>query len=174
MARRRTRFVRPAPKTKMWIGAGVGITALTGSTLHQISTLSAGALLLRPFTILRTRMEILYQTDQAAAIERGFANYAQIVVTDKAAALGVTAVPDPNADPEADWFVFEALSNSFFIDINGTDGIGVDGNMGTHYVVDSKAMRKVGPDDDIVAMCTQNTAVGAELITNGRRLIQLH
>ena len=62
MARRvaRARFVRPAPRTKMWIGAGVGITTALGSTTQLISLLSAGALLLRPFTILRTHQEVFW------------------------------------------------------------------------------------------------------------------
>ncbi len=177
MARGHSRFVRPAPRTKMWIGAGVGSTTLSSASKHFVAQLSAGALLLRPFTILRTHILVNLRTDQLTATENLIASYGHIVVTDTAAAIGVTAVPDPSGiagDPEADWFVWQAMFNSFFIDINGTDGIGVDGNNGVTYTIDSKAMRKVGPDDDVINMCTMTSSVGGILTTQGRRLIQLH
>jgi len=174
---RTTRFTRPQPRTKMWIGAGVGNTAIGASAKVLVSTLSAGALLLRPFTILRTHMELNIFSDQAIAIENNIASYGRIVVTSTAAAIGVTAVPDPSAisgDPEADWYLWSTLTNQFFIDINGTDGIGVDGSNGSRYLVDSKAMRKVGPDDQLVSVVSNDTAVGFSFVSQGRMLIQLH
>ncbi len=171
--RRSSRFIRPAPRTKMWIGSGVGVTTLTASTKALISTLSAGALLLRPFTILRVHMDILYASDQDTATETPRGSYGKIVVTDTAAALGVTAIPDPSStsgDPEAGWFVHQTMS--YRINSQNAGFFGVD--VGHYYTIDSKAMRKVGPDDDIVAMFTQDASVGGLLITQGRTLIQLH
>ncbi len=179
MARRvqRARFTRPTPRTKMWIGTGVGQTSIASSAKVLVATLSAGALLLRPFTILRTHMLLQVRTDQGTAIETVIASLGKTVVTDTAAALGVTAVPDPSAisgDPEADWYLWQAIVNTFWIDINGTDGIGVDGNLGVQYMIDSKAMRKVGPDDDVVIVVSNDSAVGFVMVTQGRMLIQLH
>ena len=178
MARRsRSRFVRPAPRTKMWIGDGVGSTTITGAAVQLIGSLSAGALLLRPFTILRTHLFLTLLSDQQTAIETSFGTFGEIVVTDAATAIGATAIPDPSVltgNPEADWFVSQPMFVQFFIDVNGTDGIGMDGDAGHHYVVDSKAMRKVGPDDDVVLMYSSDTAAGSLLITQGRTLIQLH
>ncbi len=177
MARRHSRFVRPQPRTKMWIGDGVGVQNIAASATVLVGTLSAGALLLRPFTILRSYLEVHVQSDQSTAIEAFIASVGEIIVTDTATGIGVTAIPDPSGisgDPEADWFLWSSVMNSFFIDINGTDGIGVDGNNGMHYQLDSKAMRKVGPDDDLALMFSNETAVGLPLSTNGRRLIQLH
>ena len=174
---RRTRFIRPAPRTKMWIGDGVGATAVAGNTKVLVGTLSAGALLLRPFTVLRTHLMLQVHTDQFMAIESSIASFGEIVVTETAAAIGVTAIPGPSGisgDPEADWFVWQGLSNTFFIDINGTDGIGVDGDLGHKWEIDSKAMRKVGPDDDLVLMVESDNALGFTLTTVGRQLIQLH
>ena len=168
----RGRFIRPSPRTKMWIGAGVGTVTLAGSSLQLISTLSAGALLLRPFTILRTRMLVTIATDQEAADESPIVTYGRLVVTDTAAALGVTALPDPSGisgDPESDWFVWQAMMNRYQF----RSGIGAT-MVDTNYVVDSKAMRKIGPDDDVVALVATETSVGAFLMTNGRTLIQLH
>ena len=174
MARRHaTRFIRPVPRTKMWIGSGVGVTMLTASTKHLVSTLSAGALLLRPFTILRTHMQLLFESDQSTVGELPFGAYAKIIVTDTAAAIGVTAVPDPSlisGDPEAGWFISQPLICRTF----GIVTAGFDGNSGHQYTIDSKSMRKVGPDDNIVGMATLDSAVGANLTTIGRMLIQLH
>ena len=108
MARRSRSFSRPPPRTKMWIGAGVGDTVISAATKSLISILSAGALFLRPFTILRTRMLIYWVSDQQTGTEQSFGTYGRIVVTDTAAALGVTAIPDPSVfagDPEASWLV---------------------------------------------------------------------
>ncbi len=161
----------------MWIGHGVGATAVAGNTKQLVSVLSAGALLLRPFTILRTHLTLQVHSDQFTAIESSIASYGSIVVTDTASAIGVTAVPDPSGisgDPDADWYLWQGLSNTFFIDVNGTDGIGVDGDLGAKWEIDSKAMRKVGPDDDIVDMASSDNALGFTLTTIGRQLIQLH
>ena len=131
---------------------------------------------MRPFTILRTHLEVTVRTDQTGAIETFYGAYGSTVVTDTASSIGVTAVPDPSGvtgDPEADWFLWTPLSFAFFIDINGTDGVAVDGDIMKHYIVDSKAMRKVGPDDDVVSVVSNDSAVGCEMNTMGRRLIQL-
>ena len=173
MARRRQSFTRPAPRTKMWIGAGVGVTNIAGSTKALVSLLSAGAKTLRPFTILRTRMLIHAFSDQLGASEEPICSYGSIVVTDTAAAIGVTAVPNPSGisgDPEADWYLWQAMSVVF----DFASAVGFDANAGAQYVIDSKAMRKVGPDDDVVDMATTETGHGVTLHTNGRMLIQLH
>ena len=170
MARRHSsRFIRPAKKTKIWIGTNVGETVITASTKHLVSVLGAGALLLRPFTILRTHMEILYVTDTTTATETLFGQYGRMVVTDTASGIGVTAVPSPSDEPEADWFVHQLMSGrQQFADASGF------GMAGHHYFIDSKAMRKVGPDDDVVGVFDQVSATGALLIIQGRALIQLH
>jgi len=178
MARRRSRFVRPAPRTKMWIGAGIGQTTLSPTSVTLLSVLGTGQKLLRPFTILRTHMLINIRSDQQVAVEFTFGSWGELIVTDTAAAIGITAIPDPSAftggNPEADWFSWAAFVNGFFIDINGTDGIGVDGSFGSNYVIDSKAMRKVGPDDDLVEVASVASSNGTIITTQGRRLIQLH
>ena len=174
MARRsRGRFIRLAARTKMWIGAGLAETALTGSTKVLLHSLLVGALLLRPFTILRTRQLVSYGSDQEAADETPFGAYGQIVVTETASGIGVTAVPDPSSidgDPEADWFVWQACANQ----VNFQTAVGFANQGLNEYVIDSKAMRKVGPDDEIVGMFNQEPVVGATIILQGRMLIQLH
>jgi len=170
-------FIRPAARTKMWIGDGVGTENIAGSTKVLSATLSAAVLALRPFTILRSHLEIYVRSDQFVSIESVVASFGSIVVTEAAAAVGVTAIPDPSAisgDADADWFIWTPLSFVFFIDINGTDGIGVDGDLGHHYMIDSKAMRKVGPDDQVANVFANEGASGFSVTTQGRQLIQLH
>jgi len=173
MARRtHGRLIRPPVRTKMWIGSGVGRTVITASTKSFISSLSGGALLLRPFTILRTRMLVALFTDQEAGDEGPFGSYGKIVVTDTAAALGVTAIPNPGStsgDPEASWFVHQTLWMQFNL-----VGAATAVSSPNAWVIDSKSMRKVGPDDDVVGMYTDESGVGSFLTTQGRMLIQLH
>ncbi len=157
----------------MWIGAGVGTTTIVASTDVLVGVLSAAALLLRPFTILRTHLYVTINSDQAAATERLIATIGSIVVTDTAAALGITALPDPSGiagDPEADWFVWQALIMRFEF----FSGAGFQNDAFTRYDIDSKAMRKVGPDDQVATILANDSSVGGELVTQGRRLIQLH
>ena len=174
MARRHSRgFVRPQPRTKIWIGAGVGQQTIVASSVQLLASLSAGALLLRPFTILRTHMLIAFSSDQAAVTEVPQGTFARIVVTETASAVGATAVPDPSnidGDPDAGWF----LSKDVFVKFQFLDATGFEGDSSTQYEVDSKAMRKVGPDDDVVSMFSETAGQGAQIVTRGRMLIQLH
>ena len=175
MARRHARgsFIRPAPRTKMWIGWGVGQTTVIGNADQVVSTLSAGVLLLRPFTILRTRAVVTWESDQTAATERPLASLGEIVVTETAAALGTTALPDPSGitgDADADWYIWQALMAPFVF----ASAIGFQSGAGIQYIIDSKAMRKVGPQDDSVTIVSEDNNSGAFLTTNGRQLIQLH
>ena len=158
----------------MWIGAGVNSTVLAASTVTLVTSLSAGVLLLRPFTILRSYMEILFSSDQIGTSEIPFGTFGRIIVTESAVGAGVTAIPDPQGavagDPDADWYMWQALSHRFTF----VTGIGIVGDGGMYYQIDLKAMRKVGPDDSSAMVVTIASAVGAQIITNGRTLIQLH
>ena len=173
MARTRSRFVRPPPRTKIWVGAGVGETTLAASATTLIGTAGAAILALRPFTIFRTRMDVLYRSDQAAVSESPFGTLGLIVVTDNATTVGVTAIPNPSGvsgDQDASWLVWQGLSVSFTF----LSSVGFYADSGHHYTIDSKSMRKVGANDDIAIMVDQENAVGSTIVTNGRMLLQLH
>ena len=175
MARRltRPRFVRPAPKTKVWLGLGIGTQVITASTIHLLGVFNAAALATRPFTILRTRMLLTFESDQISASERPFGGFGMTIANDVAVGVGITALPDPGSvsgDTDADWFVYESLLSSFKV----VTAVGVDAQMATQYTVDSKAMRKVGPNDDLAMLFSEEGAVGAFINIQGRMLIQLH
>ncbi len=157
----------------MWIGWGVGNVTITASTDALTASLNAAALLLRPFTILRTHVDILVESDQAATSELFIATYGMIVVTDTASAVGVTAVPDPSGiagDANASWFTWADLTTRFQF----LSSVGFHPDAGRHVSIDSKGMRKVGSDDDIVTVVSNDSAVGGLVTDNGRMLIQLH
>ncbi len=172
MARRaRGRFVRPAPRTSVWFTVAAGaFTVSSAQTL--VASLSASALLLRPFTVVRTHLGIHLTSDQLAAGEFSQGALSIQVVTDSAIAAGIASIPTPLSQPEADYFVFKPVFADFtFLDSTGSwDSIGD----GVVHWVDSKAMRKVGLDDDIAMVYEQRAAVGAIMAVEGRMLVKLH
>ena len=136
-----------------------------------IATYNVAALATRPFTILRTRFDVEYASDQSAASEFPTCALGLIVVSDQASAIGVTAVPKPDANSDGDFFVWQGMHTSlgFF------SSVGILGSeFGRRYEIDSKAMRKVGANQDLAVVVENLTAVGADFTMTGRQLIQLH
>ena len=169
MAIRRQRYVRPAPRTSIWIGANLASSSQAASTSVLLGSLSAAALALRPFTVVRSRLLFMYSSDQSSAIETPLAELGLIVVSDQAVAAGIGSIPDPTADTDADWFVYESA------------GLKFDFTTGTGYRIasvtrdiNSKAMRKVGPNQDIAIVGTNAAAVGGTFTLRGRMLVKLH
>ncbi len=118
-------------------------------------------------------MLVTYRSDQTGTTERPFGSLGHIVITETASAAGIASIPSPSGisgDPEADWFVWQAM----FGGLLSITQIGIVTQEAVQYIIDSKAMRKVGPDDDLVGVFSQENAVGGIINTNGRRLIQLH
>ena len=172
MARRSTRgrFVRPAPKTKIWVGAGIAQFAVATNGKTLITSLNAGALALRPFTILRTRLLVTLDSDQIVASENPTGAYGEIVVKEIATGIGVTAVPGPLTDPDADWYIYQGMTAR----LRFVTAAGFESNSGAHWEIDSKAMRKVGPTDDVAVCFEMRNVGGGTMNLEGRQLIQLH
>ena len=147
MARRIRNFVRPAPRTMVWAGNVLGSNAISASSSVLVATLNAAALALRPFTIVWTRMDVHYSSDQESAAEAPFGALGCIVVKDSASNIGVTAVPTPLTETDSDWYVWQVMAAK----IGFVTGVGFS-EMGVRYTIDSKAMRKVGIDDDAVVV----------------------
>jgi len=172
MARRHGRFIRPPSRTKMWIGAGVASANVAASSAVLFGSLNAAALLLRPFTILRTHLQVMFTSDQQALGENPFGAFGIIVVSDSAVAAGVASVPTPISEPTADFFVYQGLQSQFIIG----DATGFMEHIGDSvgYTIDSKAMRKVGHDDEVAMIFELRSAVGALVGVEGRMLVALH
>ncbi len=163
-------FVRPAPRSMIWLNAGFSSTTIAASSVNLLTSLSASALLLRPFTIVRSRLQLAYMSDQSSANERPQGVYGRIVVKDQAVAIGVTAVPDPVTDTDAEWLVYQGV----FAALQQGSEIGFTSPTYAQYVVDSKAQRKVGPNEDVIGVFAQRNAFGAFFGIEGRFLIKLH
>ncbi len=143
-----------------------------GGTL--MATLNAAADALRPFTIVRTHLEILFTSDQSIAAETFGAAIGFAVVSDQASAIGVTAIPTPITDLGSDlFFVHKVLWGDFLF----KDATGIQGNAGQIYSVDSKAMRKINEDQDLVIVTESMGSVlgdGSVVSICGRFLVKLH
>ena len=173
MARARARggFIRPPARTMVWVGNRLGLTTVAASTSILLSSLNAAALALRPFTVVRTRLLISFDSDQLTTDELTQAVYTQQVVTESAASAGIGSVPTGVTEPDADYFVYQGLFQTFTF-VTGS-GLSQDGSNLT-YEVDSKAMRKVGSDDNIVTCIEIPSATGSRIAIEGRMLIKLH
>ena len=168
MARRYPRAVQGPKRTTVWIGFNVGYSILVGSSLQLIASLNAAALALRPFTVIRTRLDMHFGTDQEAADELPSGAMGLIVVNDKAAAAGIASVPTPITDQGSDlWYLFAEQYGKF-------GGTAVE-EQGRLMQVDSKGMRKVEDgQDNIIALETPSFVNSAVSIIGGRTLIKLH
>ncbi len=175
MVIRRSRFVsrtRGARRETDWFSIAVTSSQVANSAT-LVSSLNAAALALRPFTIIRTHLQITATSDQSAASESYFAALGAAVVSDPAAAIGVTAVPTPETDRESDlFFLYQDILGDFSFGSN----IGFIGNEMVQYSLDSKAMRKVSADEDVVFVVEGGTVIGeGSLISfSGRMLVKLH
>ena len=154
----RSTFIRGRSSGRLteWFGSTV-VAAETPLGILSFTfdqTLAAGGLAKRPFTITRTIGSIWVGSDQAAAPEYPFGAMGMRVVSDKAAATGVTALPDPISEISDDeWFVWRG-----FAGYGGT--LQGRGNL-TEFKFDSRGQRKVQDGETIVVMVANASAADA-------------
>ncbi len=95
-----------ARRETLWLGktfvTGTTGTALAAGSFVIDASFNAGALALAPFTIVRTIGEISVMSDQIAAFEVPQGAMGMQIVTDKALALGATAIEDPVTEVSSD------------------------------------------------------------------------
>ncbi len=157
----------------VWIALGATQDVIaTPTTAILISLLDATGLALRPFTIVRTRGTLFIHSDQRAATEDYELGYAHVVVEDAAAAIGITAVPTPFTDADSDsFYVYEQV----FGGITVTTDVGVVDPIGVVRYFDSKAMRRVNQDQQVLSVAeTSGTSEGVGMTTGFRILVKLH
>ncbi len=168
---RRAAPSRSGRRQSLWLDIVTTETTLAGApSVALLNSLSAAALALRPFTIVRTRGTLLVLSDQSGASESYGAALGFAVVSLQASNIGVSAVPTPVTDKGSDlFFVFENLFDRFQFG----DNTGEQSNSGRMIQYDSKAMRKVNDDQDIV-VTIENEINGAIVIHSARMLLELH
>ncbi len=154
-----------------WIGFATSeVIIASASTAIFAFSLNAAALALRPFTITRTRLFWHCRSDQVAGSETWGASLGLAVVSDQASAIGITALPTPVTDIGSDLFFTFAENYGRFI-------IGTASSLeaGRNVMIDSKAMRKVNDDQDVImTLETLSFSVSALSIVSGRMLLKLH
>ena len=165
---RRT-FVRGGSRrATVWIASTVetALTTLaaTASVLDQTFTFAEDG------TIVRTRGTLFVRSDQIAATESVGGALGMAVVTDQAAAIGVTAVPTPITDQASDnWFLWLPWAYSFVV----TTAVGTLGDSFARYDFDSKAMRKVNSGDSVAVVLENGfTTFGVEFFLTFRMLVK--
>ena len=174
MARRFTRVFRgrtSSVRQNVWLAVQILHSTIAANTKVLLGSLTASALALRPFTIVRSHMLIQWVSDQAAATESAQAAMGQIVVNDQAVAVGATAIPDPLGNVDAPFFVWQPMDFTFRF----VTAAGFESNAGWQYTIDSKAMRKVGNNEDIaMVIANVDSSEGGVFSAFGRFLIKLH
>ena len=174
MARRFVRGIRntrPRRETQ-WISMSPAIDTAAGGVAVLVRSGNAALLALRPFTIVRTHITYEFGSDQSIAPEIAIGALGMAVVSDQATAIGVTALPTPITDLGSDlFFVHESL----LFTINFKTAVGFQPNSSIVGRIDSKAMRKVNGDQDVVMTYeVSGIAQGGTITTLGRLLIKLH
>ena len=160
-------------RESLWFFVSDAVNTLVGvNSAAVVGSMSAAALALRPFTIVRTHLNWHLRSDQVIALERYQTAFAGAVVSDQAVAVGVTAVPTPFTELGSDlWFFHQIQAGNFtFVSSTGFDPVG-----GVVSNIDSKAMRKVEDGQDIVFVLENSgQSSGTVNLTAGRMLIKLH
>ena len=168
--RRSSGFRRSPGRLTEWFGAPFTTqpVPLANSTFLLDSSLGATGLAKRPFTITRTIGLLSILSDQNAAVEVPFGAMGFQVVSEKAVATGVTAVPDPVTEVDDDaWFVYQAWCAEGTASTNAGRPI-------QQFPFDSRAQRKVEDGQNLaVVVANANNNSGAQYVLNYRILVKL-
>ncbi len=161
---------RAARRETSWFDIPPTSVGIGATSVNLALSLTALELAKRPFTVVRTHLQIHLNTDQLIASELQFGAVGMCVVSDQAVAIGVTAVPTPITDLQSDlWFLHQILINEFTL---GT-AVGFDARAGYQYTIDSKAMRKVNDDQDVILVLEgSNVGSGMGMDLAGRLMIK--
>ncbi len=155
MAHRRRLATGKKLGAKGWEGLNFRLTGIDnadGSSALNGFSLAAGS----PFTILRMRGQVMLQIDAAAVDDRISVAMGLILVPARAVAVGITAMPLPSTNIEDDW-----IWHSFLTVTSGA-GAAIENSFSVDRVIlDSKAMRKVKEDEDLVFVSEVGLGVDA-------------
>jgi len=122
-------------------------------------------------TVLRVVGGISIASDQAAASESQFGAMGMCIVTDTAAALGITALPDPVTDVSDDiWFQYVSWAQ----ELRFSDATGFEPQFASWYPFDSKAKRILHSGQTVVVIVANASAsFGFKFAVNLRVLSQV-
>ena len=174
MARRFTRMIRGrevAVRQNIWSQISIPEVAVPAASILFAASFLAGTLSLRPFTIVRTHLLVTWGSDQSAADEDSQGAVGSVIVQDQAIAIGVTALPAPITNADASYYFWQPMAQRFEFG----SGVGFAARSRWQYEIDSKAMRKVGINEDQAIMVENIDATsGLNFSAIGRQLLKLH
>ena len=162
-----------AKRQTRWAVLNPVVDVITGGGVNFVAFLSATGLLQRPFTIVRTHLYWQIQSDQSVATEDQDCAIGLAVVSSQSSAIGASALPTPITDQgSGKWFLWDYQHSSFLF----KDATGTSSTFGMQQRrVDSKAMRKVGQDEDVVLVVeAPGFSDGLTIVSAFRMLIKLH
>ena len=148
-----------------------GQALAAGAAILDQSFTSAQVNALGPLTITRTVGWIAIRTDQNAANEDPFGALGMMVVREQARVAGIASVPTP---------VTEEFDDGFFVYVPWISSIRFGSAIGFQDLMkvfhfDSRAQRKVTPDDSIVVTVENASAAdGLTYFLKFRMLVKLH
>ena len=145
--------------------------SLNFATFAFDSSMDATEIAKLPFTITRTIGLLSVISDQTAASESPHGAFGALVVSEKAATLGPTALPDPVTEGNSDeWFLYGLWSAMIVA------GASSDQNQAQLFHFDSRAQRKVQEGEQIAFMIANagGTPFNAKYYWQYRMLIKLH
>ena len=178
MARRLMRrgaplVTRGARRSTDWLASfdvDTAVNLAAGASQLNQSFTQAQINALGPFTIVRTVGYVAVRSDQVAAERDPFGAMGMMIVREQARVIGITALPTPVTNEFDDgFFVFVPWIAGFqFITAAGFQDVT------KVFQFDSRAQRKVSPDDAIVVTLENAAAVGgADLFVKFRMLVKL-
>ena len=146
----RGRFRRSGP-TRIWTGTGASVyTTVLAATKVLLGSFTSTANI--DETVLRCVGAFAVKSDQDAASEDQLGAFGLCVVTDRAVAIGFTAVPGPVTNIADDvWSTYMTIAQSFEFQ----SAVGVNPDMAQLYHFDSRAKRKI-PDGYSLAVMVEN------------------
>ncbi len=150
------------------------MVAVAASGAVLVASLSVAEKARRPFTIVRTHLTYQIESDQSVALEDYGVAVGMCVVSDQAAAIGVTAVPTPVTDLASDLWYLHQITFGTFVFASAVGFVERAGPESNQHV-DSKAMRKVNDDQDVL-LVAEGTGIGSGMILRvaGRLLVKEH
>ncbi len=120
-----------------------------------------------PETIVRARGSVCVLSDQNGADEQAFGAYGIAVVSDQAAAIGVTAIPTPYTDADSDLWMVHGY---WYCPIQFGDSTGF-ADVSQVFDFDSKAMRRLSPDETLVMVIENGSAAQGALYSFNAALL---
>ena len=156
-----------------WLASAVisGVTNIPAAGVLLVQSFTQAQIQAQgPLTIVRTVGTLMVRSDQVSAGEDAFGAIGMMVVREQARLAGVAALPTPTQESFDDgWFLHRYWNASAIL----ATAVGMQ--RAERYDFDSRAQRKVTPDDAIVVTIENaSSTAGATFVLQFRMLVKLH